>query len=181
MYLDGYVKHNDKGSAAHPVKMDRGLLIFDGKAPIDVIADGEHKACGEKGQPYLIWSPTDRNYRIQTWGHLVENAKWRWYWDARVTLGGTVENDCLSPGKQTPTVKVQEAWWNNFKVPTGQWALGKGEMNNANGWPTGRSVVFGRTVWHGDGKIPYFMTGDATSRPTWCVKRIVANPNLSGT
>jgi hypothetical protein len=54
-----------------------------------------------------------------------------------VTSSETVENDCLSPGKRTPTLKVQEAWWNNFKAPAGEWALGKGEMNNANGWPTG--------------------------------------------
>jgi len=173
LYLDSYVDVNNQGSAVHPVEVDRALLITEGEDPIDLLADGEHRVCGETGQPYLIWSPTARIYRMKVWGHLVENVKWRWFWDAEVTSGETIENDCLAPVERRPAVKVQEAYWSNFTAPAGQWSLGSGEIDSATGWPTGRSVAFGRTVWHGAGRIPYFMTGGADSIPTWCVNRIV--------
>jgi hypothetical protein len=47
-------------------------------------------------------------------------------------------------------------------------------------WVVLNRLTVGEEVWHGDGKIPYFMTGDATSRSSSCVKRIAANPNGAG-
>jgi hypothetical protein len=50
----------------------------------------------------------------------------------------------------------------------------------ASGWPSGRAVGCGRTVRHGEGKVPHLMTGDAASRPTWCANSIVANATSNG-
>jgi hypothetical protein len=84
--------------------------------PIGLITRGEDKTCGETGQRYLVWSPSAETIGCKFWAHLAENAKMALVLGcAGVISGETIESDCVSLGRQTPTVKVQEAWRNKFR------------------------------------------------------------------
>src|SRR6266404_1606103 len=103
---------------------------------------------------------------------LIESPKFKWYWDARVFKPAPITNNCTKPGQTVRAMRVQEAWWSNFPVPTGKWALGSGEIG-PDGLPTGNSGVFGRSVWHAQGQLPYYLTGDPEGKATdWCTKQI---------
>ena len=182
LFFDTYVKSSSgKPLVEHPVTSDRVLLSRPDGAVTDVIEDGEYAACGGTGQPYLLWSGAPWHYRIQVWGHLTENAKYKWYWDATVIGPQPVVDECTMPPMHKPAVMVQEAWWDNYKSTpgstTGKWALGSGGMDAQTGLPSGTGLTYGRTVWHGAGQLPYLMTGKtpaAAAQPNWCVSRVSA-------
>jgi hypothetical protein len=169
LYLDAYIDQRPgKPQRPHPVQSDRILYTPDGGATVDLIKSGAYAACGAAGQPYLLWVGAPAQYRIQVWGHLAENPKLVWYWDATVAAPHSIQDECLKPPRAIQAVEVREAWWSNFKVASGKWGLGDGELaSNGNG-PTGSGVSYGRTVWHGQGQTPYVMTGNPAGHPTWC-------------
>ena len=178
LYLDAYIDSSPgKQPIRHDVISDRILFSPSDGVSADLIGDGNYRACGAIGQPYLLWSGTPASYRIQVWGHLTENARFRWYWDATVTKSNQVVNDCLEPGKKIRAVRVQEAWWSNFKDPSGAWELGNGSIDPHEGTPSGSGVAYGRTVWHGAGQLPYLMIWGSHSATgsTWCVNEIVTH------
>lgn len=157
--LEAYV--NLKGSqvvSSHPVRATKILFTPDGDREYDLIANGTYQRCGNKGQPYLLWDSVPKKYRIQVWGELTENSKFKWYWDAEVHSPGPVTNTCSQPEQTVSAVKVEEAWWSNFGVPTGKWGMGGGEIN-PDGLPSGSQVKYGRTVWHAKGQLPYYLIG----------------------
>jgi hypothetical protein len=163
-----------KPNVSHPVQSTRILFTPHGQPTIDLIEDGTYARCGGNGQPYLLWNQDLDSYRIQVWGVLSENPKWKWYWDATVTRPAPITNDCLKPPQTVKAIRVQEAWWNNFSVPAGTWSLGSGDMA-ANGLPAGTNVRNGRTVWHAQGQMPYYLIGPPDGRTVGqCVKRVVA-------
>lgn len=175
--LDAYIDiFPGKPPLRHAVMSDRIVYSPSGGPPKDLVESGLYRACGGIGQPYLLWSDAPASYRIQVWGHLAENPKFRWYWDATVTKDDKVTNEGLTPVRAVRAVRVEEAWWCNFKIPAGSWDLGTGALDPRDGSPSGRDVVYGRTVWHGEGRIPYLMIR-GTHAPTgsiWCVNSIVA-------
>lgn len=176
LYLDAYIDaFAGKPPIRHDVVSDRIVFTPATSTPQDLIADGSYAACGETGQPYLVWSGGPASYRIQVWGHLTENAKFRWYWDATVTHADRVVNDGLAPGREQPALRVEEAWWCSFKNPNGQWELGTGGSDTKTGAPTGTGVTYGRTVWHGTGQLPYTMihASSASTGSDWCVNEVV--------
>ena len=169
LFLDGYIDaYPDRPKIEHPVRADRIIFKPAGGTQTDLIKNGEYADCGAQGQPYLVWFSEGTAYRIQVWGHLVENPQLKWYWDATVSGPEKIVNECLKPTLETEAVKVQEAWWSNFRGP-GKWGLGSGELTEEEDVPTGGDVVYGRTVWHGAGQVPYLVTGDAAGNPRWCV------------
>lgn len=114
-------------------------------------------------------------YRIQVWGHIGAKTAVRWYWDATVQKPRRVIDRCVSPPLQTSVVQVQEAWWANFSGH-GTWTLGSG--TEVAGAPTGDKVTYGRTVWHGEGHMPYFMLSRMPLSPAtsgWCTKLLPAD------
>ena len=130
----------------------------------DLIADGTYATCGSTGQPYLSWL-LNRDYRIQVWGYLInpdtgEKKDETWYWDATVMSPKPITNQCLSPALTINTITVQEAYWSSW---SSGWSLGSGDI--VNGQPTGYSdngkgpVVYGRTDWHAEQHMPYFLLG----------------------
>jgi hypothetical protein len=178
LYLDSYLNaFQGRIMHTHPVESDRILVTrADGKVS-DLIQDGEYRACGAHGQPYLLWSGAPWHYRIQVWGHLIKNRDRKWYWDATVSGPEAITNDCLTPVAPQTAVRVQEAWWSNPKNPSGAWRQGSGDTDPSTGMPTGTGVRYGRTVWHGSGGIPYYMTGPGSGpgvSPRQCVDRISA-------
>jgi hypothetical protein len=171
LYFDAYIKSSPgKQSLRHNVVSDRILFTPSGGDQVDLIANGDYRASGALGQPYLLWSNAPPNYRIQVWGHLTENPRFRWYWDASVTRSDHVVDQALRPGRKVEAVRVEEAWWDSFKNPSGAWDLGKGSTDPHDGTPTGSEVTYGRTVWHGAGQIPYLMIKASNSPPgsVWC-------------
>jgi hypothetical protein len=175
LFLDSYINAvNGKRERFHVVRSIRILFTPANKPTIDLVADGTYARCGNKGQPYLLWNQDLNSYRIQVWGGLSENPKWKWYWDATIAKSAPVTNDCLKPVQTVNAIKVQEAWWNNFKAPEGNWNQGTGDMG-ADGLPTGRNVSYGRTVWHAQGQVPYFLTGRPDGRTVGqCANQITA-------
>jgi hypothetical protein len=173
LFLESYINAvNGKLERFHPVQSTRILFTPSNKPVIDLVADGTYARCGNKGQPYLLWTQDLDSYRIQVWGSLSENPKWKWYWDATVAKPAAITNDCLKPAATVRAIKVQEAWWNNFKALEGNWNLGTGDMG-ADGLPTGAHVSYGRTVWHAQGQIPYFMIGRPDGRTVGqCMKQM---------
>jgi hypothetical protein len=167
LFLDGYTKSSD--TLDHPLTTTRAVLTIAGKPPIDVLSEDEYAKCGAMGQPYLIWERAPPRYRIQVWGYLTNEPRYKWYWDALMIHVVDVTDECLMPTKQREAVEVQEAWWDTFKERTGTWALGAGETTTE---PTGNNVHYGRTVWHGSDQLPYLMTGGADTTPGWCVNKI---------
>jgi hypothetical protein len=183
LYLDAYIKSApSKPRLRHDVVSDRILYSPSDGPPADLIHDGSYRAAGGIGQPYLLWSDAPPRYRIQVWGHLTENSRFRWYWDATVTKSKEVIDDALDPGKKVQAVKVQEAWWDSFKSRSGAWNLGSGATNPQDGTPTGRGVIYGRTVWHGAGHVPYLMIRASKAPPgsVWCVNHIGPEPEKTG-
>ena len=176
LFLIEYVNaKQDKLGPIHPVQSTRILFTPDQGHTVDLIADGTYAQCGNKGQPYLLWNQKLDKYRIQVWGFLTKNPKRKWYWDATVYKPSPVAVSCLKSAGPIKAIKVQEAWWSNFSVPMGTWSLGAGDLGGE-GLPTGGNVVYGRSVWHAQGQIPYFLTGGPDGRSiTWCVNDIAVN------
>lgn len=180
LYFDTYLKSvPGKPIIQHPVVSDRILVTQNGAPPTDLMANGEYRACGAHGQPYLLWSKPPWHYRIQVWGHLTESARYKWYWDAIVTGPVPVVDDCLKPVIERPAVKVEEAWWETRKNPAGEWTGGSGRIDPGTGLPSGEAVTYGRTVWHGAGQLPYLLVGPPGAAPTphSCVDSIAAGRN----
>lgn len=169
LFLNTYINvRQGKSDQYHPVRATRILFTPDKGQTIDLIADGTYARCGNKGQPYLLWNQNLDKYHIQVWGNLTENSKWKWYWDATVSKAEPVTNDCLKPAQSVKALKVQEAWWSNFKAAEGKWNLGTGDMGE-DGLPTGTNVIFGRTVWHAQGQLPYYLIGKPDGKTVgWC-------------
>lgn len=167
-YLDaenGVIKKN------HSVITTRVLYTPMNGPTSDLIADGTYSRCGGKGQPYLLWDfGGATRYRIQVWGVLEENPEWKWYWDATVSMNEEITNTCVSPMRTVRAVRVQEAWWSNFKDQDGKWNLGSGETA-PDGLPTGYRIEYGRTVWHAQGRMPYYLIGRPDGKTVyWCVR-----------
>jgi hypothetical protein len=175
LFLDSYINAvYGKLERVHPVQSARVLFTPNNGKPIDLVADGTYARCGNKGQPYLLWNQNLDSYRMQVWGNLTENPKWKWYWDATITKPAAVTNDCVKPAQTVKAIKVREAWWNNFKAPEGRWDLGSGDMG-VDGLPTGANVKYGRTVWHAQGQLPYYLVGRPDGRTTdQCVIQVLA-------
>lgn len=168
LILDEYLNRDPAGNISyHPVKADRALLYVPGKPPEELIQSGILGHCADRGQPYLIWAGGPAAYRISVWGHLRENRNWHWFWDASIKATETVVDDCLKPPKEFAAMQVQEAWWSNFHDFKGKWGLGSGSLTGS-GEPSGQDIEYGRTIWHGEGKTPYLMTGNSKGGRTWC-------------
>jgi hypothetical protein len=159
LFLNSYI-NAVQGTLArfHPVQSTRILFTPDHRQAEDLVADGTYDRCGNKGQPYLLWNQNIQSYRIQVWGFLTENPKWKWYWDATINKPAPVTNECIKPAQTVKAIKVQEAWWNNFKATEGTWNLGNGDIAR-DGLPMGTNVRYGRTVWHAEGQQPYYLIG----------------------
>ncbi len=181
LFLEGYTHFPFVGRLDHPVTTDKAILSLPDGVQVDLIADGEYLKCGSSGQPYLLWSPLPARYRLQIWGHLEEHQNLKWYWDASVRTRASIIDDCLSSSKQMEVVEVRESWWNNFSDHLGSWELGSGEIDRSVGQPTGRAMTYGRAVWHGEGQLPYLMTGKIgePDEPTWCVNEILPGSGVS--
>jgi hypothetical protein len=174
LFLETYINaEQGKRLRFHPVQSTRIRFTPHNKQTLDLMADGTYARCGNTGQPYLLWNQDLDSYRIQVWGYLNENPKWKWYWDATVTEPEAITNNCLKPAQTVRAIKVQEAWWNNFKAAAGTWDLGTGDMGG-DGLPAGTNVNYGRTVWHAQGQLPYFLIGRPDGRTVGqCVKRVM--------
>jgi hypothetical protein len=170
-YIDAKPGHP---TVEHPVTTTRVLFTpKDGKT-FDLIANGTYARCGGKGQPYLLWNMGLDQYHIQVWGYLTENPKFKWFWDATVSKPSPISNDCLKGAHAVKAIRVEEAWWSTFGVPTGKWGLGSGEAD-AEGVPTGKAVKHGRSVWHAEGGYPYYLTGSPDGKHVgWCMKKVDA-------
>ena len=174
LFFDGYLRSSPgKALVKHDVVTDRILFTPAGGAPVDLVANGYYAACGGIGQPYLLWSSLPPRYRLQVWGRLTENPRFRWYGDTVVTAPERVVDDCSIPPMQTSAISRQEAAWTTFKDPHGRWGLGSGDTD-PQGIPTGLQVAYGRTVWDGGGQIPYLMLKRREAPPGggWCANRI---------
>ena len=159
LFLDAYFDAvGGRIEKRHPVNASRILFTPDDGKPVDLIANGTYARCGGRGQPYLLWDSALAKYRIQVWGGLDENRRFRWYWDATVYRPAPVTNTCIQPPNTVDAVRVREAWWSNFKDPHGKWGLGSGDLG-PDGTPTGTNVRPGRTVWHAKGQTPYYLIG----------------------
>jgi hypothetical protein len=98
---------------------------------------------------------------------LAENRNDRWYGDDIVTKVNHLVNDCL-PGSPVGGSKVEEAEWDAYNGKEGKFHLGNGEIRD--GTPTGNGIIYGRTVWHGNGSVPYSLVGaHAPTGSGWCV------------
>lgn len=168
-YID---KKPDQPVVEHPVVSTRILFTPKNGKTYDLIENGTYSRCGSKGQPYLLWDVNLDEYRIQVWGYLKEDQKLKWYWDAVVSKPAPVTNDCVKPHTTVKAIRVHEAWWSTFGVRTGKWGLGSG-ATAADGLPTGKEVTYGRSVWHAQGGLPYYLTGSPDGKALdWCVKQV---------
>jgi len=174
LYFDSYI-NAPAGSPAvdRPVQSDKIIYTPAGGQAVDLLANGDYARCGGMGQPYLMWA-VDGTYRIQVWGHMVRNPKFRWYWDATVSGPEYITTECSDPPRRESAIRVREAWWSNFHEVSGKWTLGSGGVSAAEMLPTGENILYGRTVWHGAHQIPYLMIGDPIGRPRWCVGAYLA-------
>jgi len=159
----------------HPVQSTRILFTPGNGQTVDLIADGTYARCGNKGQPYLFWNQDLDKYRLQIWGYLTENPKWKWFGDTIVTKPAAVTNNCLNPAQTVKALKVQEAWWNNFPAnPEGRWGMGSSGDMGGDGLPTGANVRYSRTVWYAQGQLPYYLTGRPDGKTVnWCVQQVM--------
>jgi hypothetical protein len=174
LFMDSYINSvPGKSSVPHDVVSDKAVYSPSSGVALDLIGNGDYQTCGGKGQPYLLWSNVPPQYRIQVWGHLAENSKLRWYWDALVTKSQVLD-DCLAPANLVAAIKVQEAFWSTFKDPAGKWGMGSGAIDPRDSAPSGTEITYGRTVWHGAGQLPYLMTAgsNAPAASAWCVNKI---------
>lgn len=159
LFFEGYIDAaQGKLGRSHPVESTRILFTPNKGQTFDLVADGTYARCGNKGQPYLFWNQNLDSYRIQVWGYLTENPKWKWYWEATVTKPAPVTNNCIKPAQTVKALRIQEAWWSNFKVKEGKWTVGTGDTAG-DGMPNGTNVKYGRTVWHAQGQLPYYLIG----------------------
>jgi hypothetical protein len=181
IFFDEYLTRSSSGSlTSRPVKSSRIVLTVDGGKSVDLIADGTYAGCGSIGQPYLFSSNAIATYRLQVWGYMANNPKYKWYWDAAVSKPALITNSCLHPPQTLTAMKVQEAWWSNFAVLNGRssnggWTLGSSGNLGPDGMPDGIDVKDFRTVWHAEGQIPYFATGTPDgSKMRRCINRMPA-------
>lgn len=181
VFFDEYLTRNSSGLlTSRPVKSSRIMLTIDGGKSADLIADGTYAGCGSSGQPYLFSSNTIATYRLQVWGYLANNPKYKWYWDAVVKKPALITNKCLHPPQTLRAMKVQEAWWSNFaalngKSNNGGWTVGSSGSLGPDGMPDGNEVKDFRTVWHAEGQIPYYSTGSPDGKKVRrCVNRMPA-------
>jgi hypothetical protein len=183
LFLTEYIDQKPgKPLMEHPVASTRILFTPKNGITYDLISNGTYSKCGSKGQPYLLWDLNLESYRIQVWGYLTENPKkFKWYWDATVSKPAPTINNCVKPAQTVKAMKVQEAWWETFGVSTGKWDLGSGEIG-PDGLPTGNSIAYGRSVWHAQGQLPYYLTGDREGKAVdWCMKQIKVTTNRGET
>jgi len=174
LFLTEYIDQKPgKPVMEHPVASTRILFTPNNGKTYDLMANGTYARCGSKGQPYLFSDVNLDVYRIQVWGNLTENPKkFKWYWDATVSKPSPIINNCVKPSQTVRAIKVQESWWNTFGVPTGKWDLGSGEVG-PDGLPTGSSIAYGRSVWHAQGQLPYYLTGNPEGKAIdWCMKQL---------
>lgn len=161
LFLDGYSFFNADGAPneQHSVTSTRLILTPQGGKPVDLIANGTYARCGNKGQPYLLWNLSTHQYRLQAWGFLTGHMQNRWYWDVTVNGPTTLAKDPC--GMQSPlnVVAVQEAWWSNFNG-LARWGYGNGAVG-ADGVPTGATVSYGRTDYHANGHLPWYMVASS--------------------
>lgn len=179
VFLDEYLSGTGPGQwTPRPVSSSRILLTVDGEKPVDLIADGTYAGCGSVGQPYLMSNDAIQQYRLQIWGYLTKNPKYKWYWDATVSKPAVITNNCFHPSQTVRAMKVQEAWWSNFAAINGNennggWTMGSAGNLGADGMPDGMQVKDGRTVWHAEGQIPYYETGSPDGRTVRkCINRM---------
>jgi hypothetical protein len=177
LWLDKYIDYdrNKNEWVEHSIQSTKILFTPHGGTTQDLIANGTYKRCGGRGQPYLLFNPRFTQYRIQVWGTVDKDkyprSNWQWYWDATVYAAEDIRNDCLKPEKTVKAIKVKEAWWENFKGK-GAWSgVGRGTVDES-GLPTGEKVKPFRTVWHAEGKLPYYVIGTPDEAPNWCTERI---------
>ncbi len=177
LFLDGYAGVNADGSIRqqHPVTSTRLILTPQGGRPIDLIADGTYARCGNAGQPYLRWDLDIQHYRLQAWGTLTGHPRQRWYWDVMVDGPVTLANDPCHFQRQLTAIKVQEAWWSDFRRGEGHWNPGSGAIG-PDGMPTGANVVYGRTDWHAKGHMPWYMV--TSDRTMMCTAAVQDGTNL---
>lgn len=177
LWLDKYINVDDltKERSEHAVFSTRILLTPAGGETHDLVADGTYDRCGARGQPYLLFDPPWPTYRLQVWGTIGEkekpDSKYHWYWDATVHAADTIHSGCTDPPMPRQAIKVKEAWWCDF-TGEGKWtAPGDGSLDQR-GFPTGDNIKPFRTVWHADGKLPYFLIGTPDEAPNWCTSQI---------
>jgi hypothetical protein len=182
IFLDEYLSGKEMGQwTPRPVMSSRILLTVDGGKPVDLMADGTYAGCGSTGQPYLLSSDSFQQYHLQIWGYLTRNPKFKWYWDATVSRPSPMTNHCVHPAQTVEAMKVQEAWWSNFATLNGQensdgWTMGSSGHLETDGMPDGTEVRDGRTVWHAEGQIPYYLTGSPDGKTVR--KCIIKMPDL---
>lgn len=102
---------------------------------------------GVPGHPYHMWNNVPAEYRIQVWGHLLELESWIFYWDAIITKDVTAANPFLGNAN---SLRVREAFWR------AGWGLGSGDVDGS-GLPNGNNMTYGRTVYHAETHLPYYM------------------------
>jgi hypothetical protein len=184
IFFDEYLSGKGAGHwASRPVKSSRIILTLDGGKSVDLIADGTYAGCGSNGQPYLFSSDAVGKYRLQVWGYLANNPKYKWYWDAIVSKPTPITNTCMHPPQTVKAMKVQEAWWSNFaalngKKNDGGWTAGSSGKLGEDGVPDGSEVKDFRTVWHAEGQIPYYSTGSPDgTKVRRCINRMPSGDN----
>ncbi len=162
LFLDGYTDLNADGSINQQTSVTSTKLILtpEGGQPIDLIADGTYARCGNVGQPYLRWDLNITSYRLQAWGYTNSNTRDQWYWDAQVTGPFVMQQDPCNPKAKPTVIAVQEAWWSNFNGSATGWTLGSGSMDS-DGVPSGDDVVYGRTDYHADGHLPWYIVSSS--------------------
>ncbi|MEI7730240.1 MAG: hypothetical protein WCO56_11750 [Verrucomicrobiota bacterium] len=185
LWLDKYINYNEitKARSEHAVQSSKILFTPEGSPTQDLIANGTYARCGSRGQPYLRFNQNGKSYRIQVWGTIGEDEnsrfRWRWYWDATVYPEEEIDNGCRDSKTKTTVkaIKVKEAWWDNFIVTVGAWTAPGGGTLAKDGLPTGESVRPFRTVWHAEGRLPYFVIGTPEGAPNWCASQIWEVPH----
>jgi hypothetical protein len=178
LFLDQYIglKADGRVHERHHIVSSRLILTPQGGAPIDLIANGTYARCGNTGQPYLRWNLDVHRYRLQAWGSLAENSRYRWYWDIDVTAPVQATNTCVSPQEQFVAIEVQEAWWTNFDKKKMGWSIGGGRVGTDQE-PTGERVTYGRVDWHAKGHMPWYMVKSAEGH-LMCVTAIEGGTQL---
>ena len=167
LFFDGYINSTPGHATVERDVVSDQIFYTTNGTTTGLIKDGEYAACGGTGQPYLLWSNTPQQYRLQVWGHLTTNVKDQWYWDVLVNAPSVVTNNCLSPSLPRLAMTRTEAWWSNFIVTTGRWTQGGGTLDFSAGWPSPVSkITYGRTDWDASGDMPYFLVGGTGKVPT---------------
>ena len=160
LWFDAFIalQRKEEQRPMHPVVATRILLTRNGQTTNFLLSD-EYKQCARNtiGHPYLPWN-VDTTYRLQIWGTLANETTARWYWDVIFRPPATIYNPCWpGPKKKRTTIGVTEAWWMRKPgMKVGAWKMGDGEIMN--GVPSGVMTRYGRTTYHAEGPIPYWLT-----------------------